>query len=146
MTWRSQAEPQAELNRGRSVLIPVASDGRVMPLLNPISFPASVPDPDITLRPRTPTGLRTRGFQFMLADPPTNAATPIGAGYTLTFWERDPGTGLWGSLADVTQVLPQNWYICEDVNACELWLGVDEQTVAGAGDLLLIVVEQGFSP
>jgi hypothetical protein len=150
-----QSERQAELNRARLAVLTAVAPGGVGPPVrtmpdqsgeNPLTSTV-IPAPDITLRPVTPSGLRTRGFQFMFV-PPTLGGGLIAAagGFTVRVWEREPSTGYYGDAGVLAGVGYFDWCIHDDLNACELFFEITNTAESLIPRLIVCVVEQGFAP
>ncbi len=102
----------------------------------------------VVLSPMTATCQPTMGFLFTLLPSGYGALFPAGAPYpspgggpfTIQVWARDPGAYYWIKLALLSSVAFKEWWVCNDVDVCELYFQLTGG-VTGQGYLGMNVIE-----
>jgi hypothetical protein len=74
--------------------------------------------PHYQMSPTSTAGMATTGFVFFLKAV-AGGAVPIGGGYTVTVWARDPNTFRWAAMMPAGGVASGTIWLCADVNAMD---------------------------
>lgn len=119
---------QAELSKGRPLSIDTATHDDA-----PVD---GTTEPDMTMSPRSPTGLPTAGLAFGVFEPTDDAAIATAPGFTVTVWVRNPATKHWFAFEPRTGVNFRDLMGTFDIDAAEIYFQFESVDTDG-----LVVLE-----
>lgn len=81
--------------------------------------------PHLVLSPITPTGLPTTGAMLKWSAVAAGlgpATVPVGL--DVVVWVRNPGTRRYGSMATISSMVIDQWWVTNDLDACEVYFQI----------------------